>query len=811
MKLIVLLTLVVVQLVHAGSGFSSYYFQFGLPVDGAEPIGVIESGGALYGVTSVGGAVGYGIAFSLTPPALHQKGWSEQLLWSFAGGPDGASPSAPLTPGPHGSFYGVTQNGGTSNRGTVFSLNPPASPGGAWTETVLHSFAGGSDGWSPQSAILVGPAGKLYGTTFLGGTSNSGTAYSLTAPSSPGGAWTHTVLFSFNTGNGGGPMGSLAMGKSGRIYGTATIGIGNTNPACTGSPYPSCAVVYALQPPESPGGAWTQTVLYVFSGINNDSFNPSGVAMGRGEVLYGTTVTNEGTVAYSLTPPASPGGQWTEAVIYTFTNQSQGTYPNGTSAIRDDGTLIGATYAGGANNYGTVYSLTPPATPGGTWSQRVLYSSGGSVGASVDCVALGTGGIIYGATALGGTVPYGTVFSLAPRGSPNADLAATVLHNFTDGGAGLNPAGGIVENVVLNQSGGEFNGGTAAQVISGGTPIIFHSFGSGTDGANPVGRLVLSGLGLYGVTQNGGTSGFGTVFSLSLPTESGDSASESVIYNFAGGSDGGNPTTGLATESNILYGTTPNGGANGQGTVFSLTPPSSPGGVWTKTLIYSFSGGDDGANPMGELIVARDGTLYGTTYNGGAAHAGTVFSLTPPSAPGGAWTETVLHAFQGGTDGANPQGRLLVWSGAFYGTTVNGGPANSGTVFELQPRDPHRAWPETVLYAFKGGSDGANPEAGVFVGKDNPVGEDHKVLYGSTTNGGQSGDGTLFSLIPPASPGGLWTEQLIFTFGPGQSGTHPHGELAWTSVEYYGFIRGSTSSGGNYGGGTAYENVIKFK
>jgi uncharacterized repeat protein (TIGR03803 family) len=126
------------------------------------------------------------------------------------------------------------------------------------------------------------------------------------------------------------------------------------------------------------------------------------------------------------------------------------------------------------------------------------------------------------------------------------------------------------------------------------------------------------------------------------------------------------------------------------GTVFELTPPASPGGTWTKTVLHAFTGGSDGSNPPAALIADSKGNLYGTTLSGGASNDGTVFELMPPASPGGTWTETVLHAFTGGSDGSIPYAGLIAGKGipntttfGLYGTTFAGGASNVGTVFEL--------------------------------------------------------------------------------------------------------------------------------
>ena len=136
----------------------------------------------------------------------------------------------------------------------------------------------------------------------------------------------------------------------------------------------------------------------------------------------------------------------------------------------------------------------------------------------------------------------------------------------------------------------------------------------------------------------------------------------------------------------VLYGTTIYGGAFESGTVFSLRPPSTPGGAWTEQDLYTFTGGSDGQYPHGGITIGSGGVLYGTTYNGGTAGLGTVFSLTPPAIPGGAWTESVLHSFVENGVGVFPAtGVALGPGGIIYGTTGYGGPHNSGTVFSLTP------------------------------------------------------------------------------------------------------------------------------
>jgi len=186
------------------------------------------------------------------------------------------------------------------------------------------------------------------------------------------------------------------------------------------------------------------------------------------------------------------------------------------------------------------------------------------------------------------------------------------------------------------------------------------------------------------------------VYSLTPPASPGGAWTESVLYSFTGTPDGAGPTGLTLGKGGVLYGITVVGGASGNGTVFSLTPPASPGGAWTESLLYTFTGtSGDGAAPMG-LTAGEGGVLYGTTYTGGLPacpfappdnSCGTVFSLTPPSSAGGAWTETVLHDFMY-TDGAFPTRGVVIGNASgrtvLFGTT-DITPFCYGTAFALEP------------------------------------------------------------------------------------------------------------------------------
>jgi uncharacterized repeat protein (TIGR03803 family) len=211
---------------------------------------------------------------------------------------------------------------------------------------------------------------------------------------------------------------------------------------------------------------------------------------------------------------------------------------------------------------------------------------------------------------------------------------------------------------------------------------VLHTFTGGSDGSFPEAGLIFDSAGnLYGTTEIGGTYNAGTAFKLS--PASGGGYTEMVLHSFTYGSDGAVPTAGLIFDSaGNLYGTTSYGGnpTSNSGAVFELSPAS--GGGYTETVLHNFTGGSDGGNPYASLVLDSAGNLYGTAEGGGTSNNGTVFKMSPAS--GGGYTETVLYSFTGGSDGQSPEGGLIFDSaGNLYGTTNTGGTSRIGTAFEI--------------------------------------------------------------------------------------------------------------------------------
>ncbi len=350
----------------------------------------------------------------------------------------------------------------------------------------------------------------------------------------------------------------------------------------------------------------------------------------------------------------------TFTILHNFGGTQEGVEPVGALVQGIDGKLYGTTFFADAGpDPGTVFKITT----GGTLT--TLHKFVNTDGANPDAeLARAFNGNFYGTTSNGGADLKGTIFRITPGGT------LTTLHNFSGGTDGASPQAGLVavngSFYGTTFSGGASGDGTVFKITSTGILTPLHSFDI-TDGANPSASLVQAINGnLYGTTSSGGASGGGTVFKITP----GGALTPLHSFDIA---DGSGPDGDLVQGTDgDLYGTTEFGGTFGDGTIFKINPISG-----TLTVLYNFDN-TDGANPQAGLTQGTDGNFYGTTSEGGAYGEGTVFTINPTSK-----LLTTLHNFNG-TDGSAPlAGVVQDTDGNFYGTTLYGGINLDGTVFSL--------------------------------------------------------------------------------------------------------------------------------
>lgn len=349
------------------------------------PSASIGGGSILYGTAKSGGAYGQGTIFKVSSTGQFTK------LYDFTGSwQDGANPNGPLVRDAQGNLYGTTNGDDTFYCGTVFKLSP------AGQLILLYNFTDGYDGCQPSGPLVRDGNGNLYGTASSGGTPlgyGNGTVFKIT----PAGRF--SVIYSFNGPDGADPVGSLALGADGNLYGTTALG----GPGCDG--YPNCGTVFKL----TPGGQLT--TLHLFAGYPNDGMWPnSGVVLDAQGNLYGT-VYYGGTDYDGLVYKITPAGEYT--VLHSFTGSPDGSAPRAIVTADQYGNLYSTTFSGGANNAGTIFKVTPQG------QESVLYSfAGGSGGSSpygglvwAPSASIG-GGTFYGTTQSGGSSGNGTIFKL---------------------------------------------------------------------------------------------------------------------------------------------------------------------------------------------------------------------------------------------------------------------------------------------------------------------------------------------------------------------------------------------------------------
>ncbi len=650
---------------------------------GQAPQGDLVQGsdGNFYGMTQDGGTLDAGTIFRMTPDG------TITILRNLDRPTDGAAPRGGLIEGTDGNFYGVTNSGGPNSYGTLFKI----SPSGAFT--MLKSVSPGTDGGNPQKNLVRGNDGSFYGMNYTGGANSEGTIFRFNPVTNA-----YTVLYSFSATTGRYPYGSLVKGNDGIFYGTTygggTYGLGT---------------IFKFDPVTK-----AYNVLRHLQGADGGYCRGS-LAFGNDGNLYGLGHQGGATGGGTLFR-ISTGGSF--AVLRNLSGLD-GTFPTGSLVKDSNGNLYGMTSSGGSKSAGTVFRFNPSTKAYTVLRSLDLTADGGYPYGSL---IRGTDGNFYGMTSYGGSSSRGgTLFKINASVSP---AAFTVMVRFNGGTAlGNTPNGNLVQGndgafYGTNSAGGAFGYGTVFKICAGVTTVL-KSFNRATDGAKPLGSLVQATDGnLYGTTSDGGTNGYGTLFRINPTTNV-----FAVIRHLAV-DDGANPSGSLTQGTDgWLYGLATRGGSKRAGTIFRINPATNVFAV-LRHLDYTL----DGAYPEGTLVQANDGKFYGMFPSNGR-----IFSITKDGA------FAIVHTLNYYTQGGSPSGSLIKGSATdpfLYGMATYGGSGSAGTVFKINPATKA----VTVLRQLNLATDGGYPKGNLVRGADG-------TLYGMTQKGGTNKVGTIFKIV----------------------------------------------------------------
>ena len=581
----------------------------------------------------------------------------------------------------------------------------------------------------PAGPLVQATDGNFYGTTTAGGTGDNGTIFKMTP------AGVVTVMHEFiHASDGSFPTSALIQASDGNLWGTTGDG-----------GFYGAGTIFKMTL------AGVFTTVYPFNPNNDGGYPRSPLTQGTDGNFYGLATyqgPNLKGTAFKITPAG------TFSVLHPFAGgMTDGAYPQGPLIQATDGNFYGLTSGGGLGDVGTILKMTPA---GGV---TVIHSFTAQDGASLAGNALvqAPGGTLYGTMPYGGSLFSGIAFSLQTDGT-----GFGVLHTFGNGTEGVYPTGPLIRGADGNfygaaaASGNASGRGTVFKMIPAGTVTMVREF-TGSDGDYPQGSVTQGSDGkLYGTTQYGGVYGAGAAFAVST-----DGSTFTPLVSFTGGTDGARPSAPvtLGTDGN-LYGVTEVGGTEDGGTVFRMTPAGA------VTILHHFP---CCAYPTVGLVQASDGNFYG-------AAGQELFKITP----GGTYTR--LHYLDSTTEGYHPMAFIQATDGNFYAAASGGGVPNKGTIFRMTPDGTIN-----VLHTFAGGiNDGDQPVASLLQAGDGK-------LYGTSTAGGLSSEGTAFTITLAGS------FALLHSFSMSVEGGRPQAPLIQgNDGNFYGTTSAGTpaSSGG---------------
>jgi len=655
---------------------------------GAAPqlIKLLEVGGKLYGTTNSGGTGGvlfeYNFATNIYVPKLSFSGAS--------GAYPGSNSQGPLMLASSGKVYGMTRSGGSNNGGVLFEYAPSTNgysvlvnfqansfPSGSLFETaggrfigmtrgpsngVLFEYIPGSGtttlvaftgstglvmGNAPMGSVIEGTTNVVYGLTQSGGTNNDGVIFKYNLSMS-----SYSVVTSFTSATTGkNPMGTLVKAANGKLYGVTSAGGGN-----------GFGTLFELDPSTD---TFTKLADFTGSGTGNGNGSQCTLLEVSGK-LYGTTRfggANNGGVIFEYD---ISGNTLTKKIDLAL---ATGNTPVGSLMLASNGNIYGTTTGGGSASQGVIFEYVISSN---TYTKKIDLNStqgGGFMGS----LTLGTNNKFYGVFRTGGAQNLGGVFEYdyannvyALKASLSSVLGSLPMGSFVMAGNG--------KFYALTSAGGSSGNGSIVEYTQGGTSVTKKIDLTGTSGAAmgsmPIATMIEAGGKLYGTTSTGGSNDLGTIFEYDYVN---NVYTKKVDFNGTLAPTGSNPKGIMALASNgKLYGVTETGGSSGLGVLYEYDYSLN-----SYTTKINFNGSSLGSAPVGGLISATNGLLYGMTSDGGSNGLGCLFSYNPSNN-----TLTKLYDFSS-SSGHTPFGALRqAANGNLYGMTSAGGANGFGTIFE---------------------------------------------------------------------------------------------------------------------------------